>query len=245
MHASEYDVALGHRRLAAELLGRAVPRPCEGHRGPVVDDAEVGEVGPVLSLGLDEHRARREVGVDQPAGMRGVEGVGHSGEEVVGAGSVQRALGDQRRERLRARERHHHVRAAGALAAVDDGCEVGMAQRRAGPQPAVEGHQDLGLVVLAGASQHQQLDPLGIVARHLPRGVAALERPRELMARDPGWSGPPAGRGLCRSVLAHRINPNRRSSARGWAEASEWGWVPGSVRAPAWVRCVESESEWA
>ena len=113
-----------------------------------------------------------------------------------------------------------------------------MAQRRAGPQAAIEGHPDLGLVALAGAAQHQKLDALGIVARDLPGGMAAFQRPQQLVARDPGRSGPPAGRGLCRGVLAHRINPSRRSSARSAAAAaaSGWAWAPESGWAPAWAR---------
>ena len=224
-------VALGHRRLAPQLLGRAVAGPGEGQRGAVVDDAEVGEVRPVAPARLHEHRARREVRVDQPAGVGGVEGVGHAGEQVVGAGAVQRALGDERGERLRARERDHHVRAARALAAVHHGRQMRVAQGRARPQAAIEGRAHLGLLALAGTAQHQQLDPLGIVAGHLPGRVAALQRPQQLVARDPGRSGPPAGRGLRGCALAHRISPSRRSSGRG--RAWGWGWGPAWERAPA------------
>ena len=206
------DVALGHRRLAAQLLRRPVARAGECQRRAVVCDPEVGQPRPVARARLHEQRAWREVRVDQPARVRGVQCVRHSGQEPVRARRVHRPLGDQPRERPRPWQGHHHVRAARALAAVDDGGQVRMEQRGPCAELAVERDPRGALLPLPGASEHEQLDAGRIVARDLPGRVAPLERAQQLVARDLGRSAPAPRRRLGGRVLAHRLSRSRRSS---------------------------------
>ena len=147
--AQAVDVGRLGRLLAERLLRAEVVDRAERHAGqrqagvgPGAGDPEVGDLD--AAVGRDEHVARLHVAVDDPAGVRGGEGVGDlRGQARRLAGRERAVAGEERRDVLAVHELHDDVRAVGVGAEVVDADDVRVAQGRGGlgllPEPRDEG----------------------------------------------------------------------------------------------------------
>jgi hypothetical protein len=87
--------------LRAEVMDRAEGRPRQRHLrlGDRPGDPEVGDLDP--AVGADQDVARLDITVDEPAGMRGGEGVRDAGPDPCGLPRRKRtAPAEDRREVL-------------------------------------------------------------------------------------------------------------------------------------------------
>ena len=136
-------------------------RAGDRHRVRGLGDAEVGQLH--LAVDPDEDVARFDVAVHVAPLVRGLQcprGLLHDPQGLLG---VERAAGDQRRQRLAADELHHQVRGAGVadravvLAVVVHRGDPGVVERRDGTGLDAEPVQELRVVGQLGA-QHLDRD---------------------------------------------------------------------------------------
>ena len=206
--AQRVDVARRPRLRAAGLLRGDVVGGAHHHPGPGdrhgvrgLRDPEVGELH--LAVDADEDVAGLDVAVDVAAFVRGLQrprGLLHDPQRLLG---IQRAPGDQRRQRLAAHQLHHQV---GRVPAAERArrprrsraprrCRSGRATRRCGPRPG------------SGA---------GTPGRPTARGAAPSRR----RCGPAGCPRPPTPRPSRRRRCAGRAGSGRRSGGRPRARSS-------------------------